>query len=260
MSQQKPLLGQLPDWTRFPRPVGLWLFNEGSGNKILDLSGNGNHGTFVGSTAWAAGAFGPAANLIANGDNILVPYSPSLSVTNGITISLLVTPVDVYYVGLVSKHDLGSSGYGKWTLFIENNVLIFKVDAGSVVTATGTTTLVANTLYHLVGTYDRQNVKVYVNAIEEGSAADTDPIDVNTTQVNIGTYYQGGAQSFEGLIHSTMIFPFALSASQIAQGHRELFPWFVEDEVSHLYVPGGPPTVKPWWYYRQMESMMRRTG
>ena len=44
--------------------VGLWLFNEGSGNKVFDLSGNGNTGTLQGTTpSWTSGKYGSAVLL-----------------------------------------------------------------------------------------------------------------------------------------------------------------------------------------------------
>ena len=65
MRTHKPLLGELPDWTRFPRPVGLWLMNEGGGSRVNDLSGNGNTGTHTGAT-WVAGNSCPAVNYDGN--------------------------------------------------------------------------------------------------------------------------------------------------------------------------------------------------
>ena len=38
--------------------VGYWLMNEGTGNTVQDLSGNGHTGTFVNETVWDAGKFG----------------------------------------------------------------------------------------------------------------------------------------------------------------------------------------------------------
>ena len=35
--------------------VGYWNFNEGSGNTVTDLSGNGNNGTISGAT-WSTDA------------------------------------------------------------------------------------------------------------------------------------------------------------------------------------------------------------
>ena len=34
--------------------VGCWLMNEGSGNKVYDLSGNGNSGTLTNGPEWKA--------------------------------------------------------------------------------------------------------------------------------------------------------------------------------------------------------------
>ena len=61
----KPVLGSQ---LRFGHPlskglVGLWLMNEGSGNIVQDLSGNGNTGTFVNTPTWVAGKYGQAIEL-----------------------------------------------------------------------------------------------------------------------------------------------------------------------------------------------------
>jgi hypothetical protein len=40
--------------------VGLWLFDEGSGNTAKDSSGNKNDGAFMGKPAWVDGKFGKA--------------------------------------------------------------------------------------------------------------------------------------------------------------------------------------------------------
>lgn len=63
---QKPLLGT-PLKKGHPLAkglVGCWLFNEGSGDKVADLSGNGSTGTFTGSAppTWVSGRRGSATN------------------------------------------------------------------------------------------------------------------------------------------------------------------------------------------------------
>ena len=50
--------------------VGYWLLNESSGNKVFDLSGNGNTGTLVANTHWVPGGFGPSAILAPEFDYI----------------------------------------------------------------------------------------------------------------------------------------------------------------------------------------------
>ena len=37
---------------------GMWTFEEGKGETVTDLSGNGSDGIFVGDVKWAEGKFG----------------------------------------------------------------------------------------------------------------------------------------------------------------------------------------------------------
>ena len=54
-----------------PRIVGMWLFEEGSGNQVADGSGNGHTGIAVdGDLEWVAGKYGTALKF--NHDNIRV--------------------------------------------------------------------------------------------------------------------------------------------------------------------------------------------
>ena len=65
--------------------VGLWLMNEGSGNTIQDLSGNGRHGTFLGTnTTLATGKFGPCLNFNGTADRVAYPAfdsGPAISIS-----------------------------------------------------------------------------------------------------------------------------------------------------------------------------------
>jgi len=51
--------------------VGCWLFNEGSGGQVYDLSGNGGDGTITGAV-WSAGKFGSALDFDGGTDVISV--------------------------------------------------------------------------------------------------------------------------------------------------------------------------------------------
>ena len=54
----KPILGRQLDWSNplTKGLVGCWLLNEGRGNIVQDMSGNGNTGTFQGATYWSGGS------------------------------------------------------------------------------------------------------------------------------------------------------------------------------------------------------------
>ena len=50
----KPVLGTRLD-SRHPLSqglVGCWLFNEGAGTSVADLSGNNKYGTLIGTAGW----------------------------------------------------------------------------------------------------------------------------------------------------------------------------------------------------------------
>ena len=54
----KPMLGQQIDYLKSNGIVGLWWMNEGGGNVVHDLSGNGNDGIKTGSPVWSTGKYG----------------------------------------------------------------------------------------------------------------------------------------------------------------------------------------------------------
>ena len=61
--------------------VGHWKFDEGSGTKAYDSSGNGNDGTFNGNPKWVAGHFGTAVEFDGSDDWIECGNDQSLDLT-----------------------------------------------------------------------------------------------------------------------------------------------------------------------------------
>ena len=67
---------------------------------------------------------------------------------------------------------------------------------------------------HLAATYDRANIRLYVNGVQVASRAQTAPIAVSTGKLYIGGDATFG-QNFQGLIDEVRIYNRALSASEI---------------------------------------------
>jgi len=74
----------LGEFTPDANTMGLWHFNEGSGNTASDSSGNANNGNIVGAT-WTNGIFGNALDFDGN-DYIVVPNSITLNPTGQFTV------------------------------------------------------------------------------------------------------------------------------------------------------------------------------
>ena len=69
--------------------VGLWLFDEGEGDIVNDLSGHENHGTFNGTLEWVEGIIGGALNCTTGG-HVLIKDSDSLDLDEAWTLTLWV--------------------------------------------------------------------------------------------------------------------------------------------------------------------------
>lgn len=59
-------LSDAPGFPSDTNLVGYWSFDEGQGDIAFDLSGNGYHGTIIGSPAFVPGVSGTCLNLITN--------------------------------------------------------------------------------------------------------------------------------------------------------------------------------------------------
>jgi len=75
--------------------------------------------------------------------------------------------------------------------------------------------------YHVVGTYDRQHVKIYINGKLRGSAARTEAIQSTGTNTVVGFWNN---EYFQGFIDEVRIYNRALSA----------------EEIKNLYFAGKP--------------------
>lgn len=111
----------------------------------------------------------------------------------------------------------------------------FAINIGAALkTATATLpNLVANTVYHVVGTYDGINVRVYVNGVLQGTTAATGSISYGNLQ-NLALAFGNDPSltdaNLQGSLDEVAIYSYALSATRIAYHFRQgsvflPFPW-----------------------------------
>ena len=93
--------------------VAYWKFDEGTGLTASDSSGNGNHGTLVNGPSWAAGITGKALSFDGIDDNVTVPDSSSLGLSNAFTLSAWVLPTAVQnrFTAVMSKNSSSDHTY-----------------------------------------------------------------------------------------------------------------------------------------------------
>jgi chitodextrinase len=194
--------------------VAAYGFNEGLGTLLTDLSGNGNNGTISGATWTISGKYGNA--LTFNGTNALVTVNnaPSLQLTSAMTLEAWVYPTtvsstwrDVIYKGDDNYYLMAMSNNSK-------RPVAGAILGGVYAEAIGPNALTANTWAHLAVTYDGATVRLYVNAVQVASRAQTGAIATSTNPLQIGgdSIY---AQYFAGRIDEARIYNRALSVAEI---------------------------------------------
>lgn len=107
---------------------------------------------------------------------------------------------------------------------------LFEVSSGaanSTISSTATTTLTANTPYHLVGTYDGAYVRLYVNGVLAGSpSATTLSLGTSAQPTYMGRLRPYISDSyFYGLIGDVRIYERALSADDVWQLYDPATRW-----------------------------------
>lgn len=108
-----------------------------------------------------------------------------------------------------------------WTLLITSvGQVQFCINGWQTKVATFPTNLSLNTWYHLVGTYDREKIKVYVNTVKGTDYSLTEAIATNTQKVMIGTRYTGSGYWHFGRVGEARIYNRALSLAEIQHNYN----------------------------------------
>ncbi|MFZ3077291.1 MAG: LamG domain-containing protein [Candidatus Aenigmatarchaeota archaeon] len=210
-----------------PNPDGLagsWNFDEGSGTKAYDNSGNGNTGTLTGMnntgnnlngtapSGWTAGKYGDGLGFDGANDYVNVGNGASLNITNAITISAWVNPVSlsVTYEIVIKDWDSSNNGYklekyGSYLRFRYNNGISYAHN-------TGTTPLVSNRWNFVSVAFNGTNTTFTVNGISETQAS-VGSLHSTTAPVYIGTYMLS-SNYFNGTIDEVRIWNRALSPDE----------------------------------------------
>jgi len=148
--------------------------------------------------------------------NCEVPDSESLNITDEITIAAWVKLNRVDKVQtVVSKwaKDISNKAY---LLSLEHDDACFYVgDGAEYHCARYANILKIGTWYHIVATYDRQYIRIYVNGVEGTPYAFTSPIATSSSPVGIGKRIPEMIQMIDGTIDEVRIYNRALSEEEI---------------------------------------------
>lgn len=212
-----------------PGPQIYLKLDENTGISANDSSGNGNTGTFNGNTAWAIGKYGAGAILDGSGDYISSSYSSINPSANNLTVEgWFKTTTPSTLQSIIQQKDGGGTGR-TWLGFSDATCSVGKFYSfigGSCTTST--TSVTANTWYHLATTYDGTTVKLYMNGVLDGSAAKT--AEANSAgQLVFGINKALSGAALSGQMDEVKVYNYARTQGQV-----------VEDMNAGHPAPGSP--------------------
>lgn len=195
--------------------VAYWSFDEGDGDIAYDYSGNDNDGTICGAV-WVDGISGGALNFDGANDYVNCGNKASLDIDNEITIAAWVkrNAEGTSWEMIINKDPAGSTD-DNWFLGINENTAMFRVTTDIPHNLDSEVVISAGSWYHLVGTYDKSYLRIYVNGEEKNSLSESDGIDVVNRDVHIGSASGGSSYPFNGLIDEVRIYNRALGPEEI---------------------------------------------
>jgi len=204
------------------RLLGWWRFDEHSGNRVADASGNDCNGMIAGTPWWqpSGGRMGGAIQL-QNACVRIAPKAP-FDITDAITLSVWtrVDRLDRWWQALVTKGD------DSWRLhrFGDRDTLEFACSGlhsphGTSVSVEANRVINDGRWHHIAATYDGRRISLYMDGRLENSRPAWGQIATNDSPVLIGDNAQQSGRCWNGWIDEVRIYSYALSADEVVELH-----------------------------------------
>lgn len=233
------------------RDLGMcWLFNEGTGEKVYDLSLHGRAGALNGGPSWGPGKFGAALEY--DGDDDRVETSSPVISTAPVSVSLWFKvdelPSARSQDGTMLIQRTVGSPYQSFRTFIESTddklyLLIYNSSGVNSATTVSDSAVQAGIWYHAVFVLDSNyDTRMFVNGSRQSDADNSGSLYNPDDVLRLGSR-TGTADDFKGWIDHVMVFNRALSDAEVRLLHREPFCMFGGAVGPSLI--SAPPTVVP---------------
>jgi hypothetical protein len=200
-----------------PNLIGWWKMDETSGTVAADSSGYGNDGTVVGGAQWVSGYIDGALDFDGDDDYVDCGYDPIFDTAGEMTAAAWVTirSIPTAWACVIAK------GEYSWRISNENldprfhfGITIWSASNPSI---SGPTMIGYNEWHHVAGTYDGENINVYLDGSVDATVATTSHIGVNSANVLIGENPEAAGRNWDGMIDDVRLYNRALSQAEIGE-------------------------------------------
>lgn len=196
--------------------IGVWLFDEGTGKTVKDLSGNGHHGEIIGEVAWADGKFETALEF--DGGHVSVPHEDIMNLRQWTMTAWIKVPkiVDPYQV-IVGKERWPNRNYTMW---IRPGVMTFgfTLPNGAQDLQVGSKEVTDGKWHFVAGVYDEKNLIPYVDGVQFNPRGAAGKPATSNAPLIIGAQGPDGKNGpLRGIIDEVAVYNTALDEDEIAE-------------------------------------------
>ncbi|MCH8296238.1 LamG domain-containing protein [Candidatus Poribacteria bacterium] len=202
--------------------VAVWLFEEGTGDTVKDVSGNGHDGKFAGKLKWVNGKFGKGLQFPGDASGYVVVDSSKKLQLKELTIEALIKPKAPTgkWQGIICKQQAGCTNrnYGIW-IHNTNNVLHSEIGAAAACAFSmdGPTVITDDEWHYVAFTYDGKVGRAYVDGkLELEKPHGQDPF-FSDDPITIGVPNLNNANGFLGIIDEARISSVARTEAEIRE-------------------------------------------
>lgn len=229
--------------------VGCWLFNEGTGSRVNDISGHGNHGTLTNMDAnaqgsgWSGSRSGGGMSFDGTNDYVNCGHDSSLDITDSVSVVAWVRPTTLTGNTFIVTNSVFGHTFALYTAGNEIAGGFYSGAAWFEKQTTGTINI--NTYHQLAYVFDDldEEIRMYIDESPPEILTNvTGTPESNPTQdLLIGEFTgQLSTYVFNGLIDYIAIYNRAISTPEIKQIYHNPFCNILKPR--RWYVPSAGPT------------------
>ena len=205
------------------RGLVMWLpMNEGGGTRVLDISGNGNHGAFGNivqgpTSGWTGGALGAAVRIDGSDDQITVPTSKSLAVLSDITLCAWINITSFASNGLIYGKGATYPNPYSFVYYTDKRLAFTRGNGVSQGFIESVSTIVGGRPEFVVASWSGGVNKIYIDGVLRDSNSGSNPtVTDNGLPLYIGRR-SDAVVPFAGSMWHLRIYNRALDAREVAQ-------------------------------------------
>lgn len=228
----QPIGGGAPE--EFPSLRGFWKMNQSSGTMVDDSTVNNNNGTLLNGATWTSGASANAISFDGQNDYVSVPTSPSLKITDSISVMAWFNHSSTgggTLTGVEKRKGYRLLAVDKNSATSKYRFDLHKGGSAGWITLQTLQSYSNDQWHHVVGSFDGTTMRIYVDGILDRSISYNGSINPSNEPLEFGR--RDGVAYYAGKIDDVRIYDRAVSQLEI---DSIVDPFFADPDLSGFWM------------------------